>query len=122
METFAGFAEHTDEQIGRLVDALQEMSVLDNTLFIYIVGDNGASAEGGPEGNYNELMALNGIIGNASQIMNDIDEWGSPNPFAVYLCDRCRTDGSGSCRLTIPQERGRYCAETVRWDINALHV
>ena len=50
METFAGFAEQTDEQVGRLVDALQEMGVMDNTLFIYIVGDNGASAEGGPRG------------------------------------------------------------------------
>src|SRR5438876_1867497 len=48
METFAGFGEHTDEQVGRLVQALQEMGVMDNTLFIYIVGDNGASAEGGP--------------------------------------------------------------------------
>ena len=41
------------------------MGEMDNTLFIYIVGDNGASAEGGPEGTYNEMMALNGIIGNA---------------------------------------------------------
>jgi arylsulfatase A-like enzyme len=84
METFAGFAEHTDEQVGRLVDALQEMGALDNTLFIYIVGDNGASAEGGPEGAYNEMMALNGIIGNASQMMNHIDDWGSPNTFPHY--------------------------------------
>ena len=50
METFAGFGEHTDEQVGRLVQGLQEMGVMDNTLFIYIVGDNGASAEGGPGG------------------------------------------------------------------------
>ena len=50
METFAGFGEHTDEQVGRLVDALHDMGVMDNTLFIYIVGDNGASAEGGPGG------------------------------------------------------------------------
>src|SRR2546429_160064 len=84
METFAGFAEHTDEQVGRLVDALQEIGVLDNTLFIYIVGDNGASAEGGPEGTYNEMMALNGIIGNASQMMNHIDDWGSPTTFPHY--------------------------------------
>jgi arylsulfatase len=84
METFAGFAEHTDEHVGRLVDALQEMGVLDNTLFIYIVGDNGASAEGGPEGTYNEMMALNGIIGTASQMMSHIDDWGSPNTFPHY--------------------------------------
>src|SRR5207237_9158643 len=84
IETFAGFAEHTDEHVGRFVDALQEMGVLDNTLFVYIVGDNGASAEGGPEGTYNEMMALNGIIGNASQMMNHIDDWGSPNNFPHY--------------------------------------
>lgn len=47
METYAGFGEHTDEQIGRLVDALNQIGVIDNTIFIYIVGDNGASAEGG---------------------------------------------------------------------------
>jgi arylsulfatase len=84
METFAGFAEHTDREVGRLVEALSEMGELDNTLFIYVVGDNGASAEGGPEGSYNEMMALNGIIGKASQMMNHIDDWGSPNTFPHY--------------------------------------
>jgi len=84
METFAGFAEQTDHQVGRLVDALEEMGELDNTLFIYIAGDNGASAEGGPEGTYNEMMALNGIIGNASQMMNHLDDWGGPSTFPHY--------------------------------------
>jgi len=84
METFAGFSEHTDEQVGRLVDALQEMGVLDNTLFIYIVGDNGASAEGGPEGAYNEMMALNGIINTAAINMPHLDNWGDPTTFPHY--------------------------------------
>ena len=84
METFAGFAEHTDEQVGRLVDALQEMGALDNTLFIYIVGDNGASAEGGPEGAYNEMMALNGIINTAEINMPHLDNWGDPSTFPHY--------------------------------------
>ncbi|HEX5172293.1 MAG TPA: arylsulfatase [Cyclobacteriaceae bacterium] len=84
METFAGFAEHTDHEVGRLVQALEEIGELDNTLFFYIVGDNGASAEGGPEGSYNEMMALNGIIGKASQMMNHVDDWGSPNTFPHY--------------------------------------
>jgi arylsulfatase A-like enzyme len=84
METFAGFAEHTDEQVGRLVDALQEMAVLDNTLFVYIVGDNGASAEGGPEGAYNEMMALNGIINTAAINMPHLDNWGDPTTFPHY--------------------------------------
>src|SRR2546426_7423830 len=84
METFAGFAEHTDEQVGRLVDAMQEMGVMDNTLFIYIVGDNGASAEGGPEGAYNEMMALNGIINTAAINMPHLDNWGDPTTFPHY--------------------------------------
>ena len=84
METFAGFAEHTDHEVGRLVSALEEMGEMDNTLFLYVVGDNGASAEGGPEGTYNEMMALSGIVGNASQMMNHIDDWGSANTFPHY--------------------------------------
>ena len=55
MEAFAGFTEHTDDQVGRLVDAIDEIGALDNTLFIYIMGDNGSSGEGGLTGTYNEL-------------------------------------------------------------------
>jgi arylsulfatase len=84
METFAGFGEHTDEQVGRLVEALADMGVTDNTLFLYIVGDNGASAEGGPEGAYNEMMALNGIINTAAINMPHLDEWGGPSTFPHY--------------------------------------
>lgn len=84
METFAGFAEHTDHEVGRLVQALEEIGELNNTLFLYVVGDNGCSAEGGPEGSYNEMMALNGIIGKADQMMNHIDDWGSPNTFPHF--------------------------------------
>ncbi len=84
MEVFAGFAEHTDAQVGRLVKALEDMGELDNTIFFYIVGDNGSSAEGGPEGAYNEMMALNGIPGDASQMMDHIDDWGSPSTFPHF--------------------------------------
>jgi arylsulfatase A-like enzyme len=84
MEAFAGFAEHTDDEVGRLVQALEEMGELDNTLFLYVVGDNGCSAEGGPEGAYNEMMALNGIRGNVDQMMEHIDDWGSPNTFPHF--------------------------------------
>jgi arylsulfatase len=84
METFAGFGEHTDHEIGRLVQALREMGELDNTLLLYIVGDNGASAEGGPDGSYNELLALNGIISNVSSQLPHIDEWGGPNTFPHF--------------------------------------
>jgi arylsulfatase len=84
METFAGFAAHTDHEVGRLVAQLEAIGALDNTLFYYIVGDNGASAEGGPEGTYNEMMALNGIIGKADQMMQHIDTWGGPTTFPHF--------------------------------------
>ena len=84
MEVYAGFGEHTDHEVGRLVDALETMGEMDNTLFLYVVGDNGASAEGGPEGTYNEMMAFSGIIGKASQMMDHIDDWGSPSTFPHY--------------------------------------
>jgi arylsulfatase A-like enzyme len=84
METFAGFAEQTDHEVGRLVEQLEVMGSLDNTLFFYIVGDNGASAEGGPEGTYNEMMALNGIVGKADQMMDHIEDWGGPTTFPHF--------------------------------------
>jgi arylsulfatase len=84
METFAGFAEHTDHEVGRLVEQLEALGELDNTLFLYIVGDNGSSAEGGPEGTYNEMMALNGIVGKADQMLGHIDDWGGPTTFPHF--------------------------------------
>lgn len=84
METFAGFGEQTDHEVGRLVAQLEAIGELDDTLFIYIAGDNGASAEGGPEGTYNEMMALNGIIGKAEQMLDHIDEWGGPKTYPHF--------------------------------------
>ena len=84
METFAGFAEHTDHEVGRLVQALEDMGEMDNTLFFYIVGDNGSSAEGGPDGTYNELLALNGIVSDISSQLEHIDEWGGPSTFPHF--------------------------------------
>jgi arylsulfatase A-like enzyme len=84
MEVYAGFAEHIDEQVGRLVTALEGMNQIENTLFMYILGDNGASAEGGPEGTYNETMALNGVIGKAEEMLPHLEEWGSPSTFPHF--------------------------------------
>ena len=83
METFAGFTEHTDVEVGRLVDAIDEIGALDNTLFIYIMGDNGSSAEGGLEGTFNELVHLNGIFDEETieGMLKHADDWGGPNSF-----------------------------------------
>jgi len=80
-EFFAGFTEHTDLQIGRLVDMLRVMGELDNTLFIYIAGDNGTSAEGGMNGMFNEMTYFNGIEETVEDMLARIDEWGGPNTF-----------------------------------------
>src|SRR5262245_38934372 len=63
MEVYAGFLEHTDHHVGRLVDALTDLGVLDDTLVYYIVGDNGASAKGTPNGCFYEMTTLNGLAG-----------------------------------------------------------
>ena len=60
MEVYAGFLEHTDHHVGRLVDALEDLGILEDTLVYYIIGDNGASAEGDVHGSFNELINLNG--------------------------------------------------------------
>jgi arylsulfatase len=84
METYAGFAEHTDFHTGRLIDALEEIGVLDDTIVIYIAGDNGASAEGGLDGAFNELKALNGVKETVDEILPRLDEIGSPGAFNHY--------------------------------------
>jgi len=84
METYAGFAEHTDSHTGRLIDALEEIGVLDDTIVIYIAGDNGASAEGGLDGAFNETKALNGVKETVDDILPRLDEIGSPSAFNHY--------------------------------------
>jgi arylsulfatase len=84
METYAGFAEHTDAQVMRLIETLEDIDVYDDTLFIYIAGDNGASAEGGLDGTFNELMALNGIPQVLENVLPRLDEVGGPTAFNHY--------------------------------------
>ncbi len=64
-EVFAGYAAYTDHEIGRVIQEVQDEGKLDNTLIIYIVGDNGTSAEGTEEGTYNQLTAYNGLLHSA---------------------------------------------------------
>ncbi len=86
MEVYAGFLEHTDFHIGRLIDALEDLDVLDDTLIYYIIGDNGASAEGTPQGTFNELFSLNGAAAfeTAEFMAAHIDEFGTPEAYNHY--------------------------------------
>lgn len=84
MEVYAGFGEHTDHEIGRLYDAIDDLGVLDNTVFIYIVGDNGASAEGTMNGLYNEMTYFNGVPETVQEMLTHYDEWGGPSTYPHY--------------------------------------
>jgi arylsulfatase len=84
METYAGFSEHTDNEIGRLYSAVEEVGQADNTLFIYIVGDNGASAEGQMNGAYNEMSFFNGAPESTADMLKHYDEWGSASTYPHF--------------------------------------
>jgi arylsulfatase A-like enzyme len=80
-EVFAGFLEHTDHEIGRLVKAIEDMGEMDNTLFIYIAGDNGTSGEGGVVGMFNEMTYFNAVVEKVEDLLPKLDEWGGPFTF-----------------------------------------
>jgi arylsulfatase A-like enzyme len=81
MEVFAGYGAHVDHHMGRIVDAVKQLPGADNTLFIYIAGDNGASAEGGIEGSVNENLFFNGFPEKWQDNLKVIDELGGPKHF-----------------------------------------
>lgn len=83
-ENFADFLEHTDHEVGRVVDAIEELGELDNTIVIYILGDNGSSAEGSLVGTPNEIMSLNGRQPSIDEAIGFYDTWGLPGTSPHY--------------------------------------
>ena len=77
MEVYAGFLSQTDYNVGRVLDAIAQLGQLDNTLVIYIVGDNGASQEGSMQGSLNEIAGINGIEESYQQVLAHKDEIGT---------------------------------------------
>jgi arylsulfatase A-like enzyme len=84
MEVYAAALSYCDTQMGRILDAIDDMGELDNTLVIYIQGDNGASAEGTPQGLLNEMSIFNGIPEDFKQVMAHMDDLGGPMTFNHY--------------------------------------
>ena len=86
MEIYAGFLEHTDHHVGRVIDAIGDLGVLDNTLIYYIIGDNGASAEGTVNGAFNEMANFNGMaaLETPEFMVSKMDEFGSPTSYNHY--------------------------------------
>ena len=83
MEIYAGFLEHTDTHLGRLIDALEDLEILDNTLIYYIIGDNGSSAEGSLQGTFNEMTTIQGFghLETPEFMAERLDKFGGPESF-----------------------------------------
>jgi arylsulfatase A-like enzyme len=86
MEIYAGFFEQTDHELGRIVDTLQDLGVLEDTLIYYILGDNGASAEGTLNGSFNEVAMGNGMpdVETPEFLLSKIDDFGTPKAYNHY--------------------------------------
>ena len=86
MEVYAGFLEHTDHHVGRLIDTLADLEVLDDTIVYYIIGDNGASAEGTMNGAFNELANFNGMaaLETPEFMLSKMDSFGGPDSYNHY--------------------------------------
>src|ERR1700751_1861767 len=86
MAVYAGFMEYTDYNVGLLFDGLKKLNIFDDTLIYYIIGDNGASAEGTLNGTYNEMLNFNGMsaIESPEFLTARIDKWGGPDSYPHY--------------------------------------
>jgi arylsulfatase len=86
MEIYAGFLEHTDHHMGRLIDSLAQLEILDNTLIYVIIGDNGASAEGSLQGTFNEMAPLSGFcdLETTDFLKDRLDLFGGPEAYNHY--------------------------------------
>lgn len=84
MEVYAGFAEQTDYEVGRLVAAIEDLGVMDNTIIIFIAGDNGASAEGQMNGMFSEMTYFNGVPETVTDMLKHYDDWGGPSTYPHF--------------------------------------
>ena len=86
MEVYAGFMEYTDHHVGRLLDGLKTLEISDDTLVYYIIGDNGASAEGTLNGAYNEMANFNGFAALENSRIPDgaLGQLGGPDSYNHY--------------------------------------
>jgi arylsulfatase len=84
MEVYAGFAEQTDYEAGRLISTLKDLGVMDNTIVIFIAGDNGASAEGQMNGMYSEMTYFNGVPETVPDMLKHYDDWGGPSTYPHF--------------------------------------
>ena len=81
VEVFAAYVEMTDHEIGRVVQAIEDTGQLDNTLIVFVAGDNGTSAEGGRNGMFSEMTYFNGVQETVDDMLEKLDKWGGPETY-----------------------------------------
>jgi len=81
---YAGFAEQTDYEAGRLISAIKDLGTIDNTIIIFIAGDNGASAEGQMNGMYSEMTYFNAVPETVEGMLKHYDDWGGPTTYPHF--------------------------------------
>lgn len=84
MEVYAAFAEQTDHEAGRLISCIKDLGIMDNTVIVYIAGDNGASAEGQMNGMYQEMTYFSGVAETVPDMLKHYDEWGSESTYPHF--------------------------------------
>jgi arylsulfatase len=84
MEVYAAFAEQTDYEVGRLLTSIEKLGVMDNTVVIFIAGDNGASAEGQMNGMYQEMTYFSGVAETVPDMLKHYDDWGGPSTYPHF--------------------------------------
>lgn len=84
MEVYAGFAAHTDNEISRLIAAIEDLGQMDNTLIVYILGDNGSSAEGQMNGMFSEMTYFNSVPEYVPDMLKHYDEWGTASTYPHF--------------------------------------
>ena len=84
MEVFCGAVEYYDYQVGRIIEAVRQTGELDNTLIIYIAGDNGPTPEGGLHGSMNKLSYFNGVPESLDDLAKHLDDFGGPKSHGSY--------------------------------------
>ena len=116
MEVYAGYSEHTDVQIGRLVKAIEDLGELDNTLFIYIAGDNGGTAIGGLNGTFNEWSILNGAPEAIPYLLTRLADYGGPSSYPNYAVGWAMAGSTpATWCINAAQGGGQNQGMVVRW-------
>ncbi|UOK43883.1 MULTISPECIES: arylsulfatase [Flavobacterium] len=116
MEVYATLTEHADYEVGRLMDGLQDIGVLDNTLFIYIFGDNGSSVVGDLNGTFVEWSGLNGAPEEIPYLLTRLPEYGGPNSYPNYAVGWAMAGGT-PCTLgiTFAHGGGNIAGMALQW-------